>query len=960
MKNRILFWSLLAMSCASLGAAQRPNILVVLVDDMGWSDIGPYGGEIHTPTLSTLATNGLRFRHFYNEARCSPTRIALMTGLHMQSAGVDPNASLPNLRTDNNVTIPELLATNGYRTYFSGKWHLGVRVDGRDPVSRGFQQAFGQGVNADGAGGDYWGDGEVYGFVSSNGEITATNYPPGGFYKTDANTDYVLKYLDHHFGKHDGAPFFIYLAHNAPHFRLQAPLDYINKYTDAGDTNNPADADLYRYEDGWDLTRQRRFARQMTNGVLEAQYRLSPKDYENVGKLDIPDWTALAADRQADLARRMAVYAAMVHKVDESIGRIVARLQAEGALDNTLIFFFSDNGGNSEGGLYGRTGDQNNAAPLTGAALETMGLSGGALLHLGGGWANVNNTPLRFFKHHTHEGGCRTPLIVHWPNGMPGQVKGKWTNERGHAIDIMATILDLTGIPYPAEFEGHPVLPLAGTSLLPALRGGRLAARDLFIEHERNRAMFRGKYKLVSKSFTQGGDDLSAHELELYNLETDPTELNTLGFYDTALMSNMITSWNAWTASLPGLNTNRAVSPISVDASQFAMPSGNELFYDTFSRPDALDVDAAREGMSGTLAGMGLAPVNSVYFQGFGSNRTRIVNQRLRMAISSAGMSENGLMINFVGPEITKAGGFSVEVTITEINSVTSEPADRYAGFGVGLNGAEAAAGADISNPNSFRGRADLTNGLADFFVDLDLAGNVKVWSKGHLLETVPVGKTSGTVLASFRLASGFAAGGAVEARVFFDGVLLDINSADASSTSRTFTWDNTDANYLGLSVRATGYGELDNLIVRPLPLRNALSALHLLRSGLSGSESDLTSDPDLDGLDGFAEWLWGANPTVPDLALTSVSLAHHVATHQFILSHRRLAHADLLGVDYPIRATADLSLPRQSWIETTTTTIGATPLPDDARYEWVERALPRSLTDPVSALFFAAGGYLF
>lgn len=224
--KRIILHSLVLLLCSPLAAAERPNILVVLVDDMGWSDISPYGGEIHTPTLERLAENGLRFRHFYNEARCAPTRIALMTGLHMQTAGVDPNASLPNLRTDNNATIPELLGGSGYRTYFAGKWHLGTLANARDPISRGFQHAFGQGPNADGAGNDYWALGFTYNLVSSNNEITPTNYPPGTFYKTDADADYVLKFLDHHYAKQDGKPFFIYLACNAPHFRLQAPVEY--------------------------------------------------------------------------------------------------------------------------------------------------------------------------------------------------------------------------------------------------------------------------------------------------------------------------------------------------------------------------------------------------------------------------------------------------------------------------------------------------------------------------------------------------------------------------------------------------------------------------------------------------------------------------------------------------------------------------------------------------------------
>ena len=238
--HRFLLLSILVMlhALVSEAAPARPNILVVLVDDMGWADIASYGGEIHTPTLDTLAANGLRFRHFHNEARCAPTRNALMTGLHMQTASVDPNASLPAMRTDNNVTIPELLGTIGYRTYFTGKWHLG-NTAAKSPTSRGFQQAYGHGSLAAGAGGSYW-DTNLLKFVSPNGEISPIVYDGSDvdatmpYYKVDAVTDYLMKYLDHHYGKGDDAPFFVYLAYNAPHFRLQARKEVINLYTDVG------------------------------------------------------------------------------------------------------------------------------------------------------------------------------------------------------------------------------------------------------------------------------------------------------------------------------------------------------------------------------------------------------------------------------------------------------------------------------------------------------------------------------------------------------------------------------------------------------------------------------------------------------------------------------------------------------------------------------------------------------
>jgi hypothetical protein len=349
---------------------------------------------------------------------------------------------------------------------------------------------------------------------------------------------------------------------------------------------------------------------------------------------------------------------------------------------------------------------------------------------------------------------------------------------------------------------------------------------------------------------------------------------------------------------------------------------------------------------------MNLVPLNDIYFQGFGSNRHQIANGRLRMAVSSAGMSENGLMMNFVGPDITNAGGFSVELTVTEINSPTTQPQDRYAGFGVGLTRAEAAAGADIANPGSFRGRADLTNGLADCFVELDITGSVKLWCKGSLLETVPVGQTNGTLLASFKLGAGFAAGDAVEVNVFFNGELLDMNSADPAATSRTFTWEHDQANYLCLSARAISYCDMDNLVVRLLPLQSALSAQHAQANGVYGSDTDSEADVDGDGLDTSTEWLWGTNPALPDASLAAVQLSYDANAASFVLGHRRLRHEALLGVSYTARYSPDLAAPRASWSQVATTTRGTAPLPDHPQHEWVERVLPRTLTDPSPRLF--------
>ena len=368
-----------------------PNVVVVLADDLGFSDLGCYGGEIPTPNLDSLAAGGLRFRNFYNTARCSTTRCSLLTGLYSHQVASDPSQALPNLRNDNNVTIAELLGANGYRTYMAGKWHLGGGALASE--SRGFQHVW-RFASATAHSADCWNT-NAYTLISQNGEIANRTYAPGTFYQTDAIGDYSVDYVNHHLSQGDGKPFFLYMAFGAPHFPIQAPKAWV-------DTNVTA------YAAGWDSVRYQRYTNMLAKGVVDARHPLSPRGGTAAHQAEpieeIPAWNTLAADRQADLTRRMAIYAAMTRKVDYNIGRIVELLRQQGQLDNTVILVMSDNGGNHEGGRFGQTGGVVNAAPLTGTALDNMGLSGEPNIHIGGGWANVNNTPFRISKHYNHEG----------------------------------------------------------------------------------------------------------------------------------------------------------------------------------------------------------------------------------------------------------------------------------------------------------------------------------------------------------------------------------------------------------------------------------------------------------------------------------------------------------------------------------------------------------------------------
>ena len=564
--------------------AAKPNVVLILADDQGFSDWSCYGSEIPTPNLDRLAKEGLRFRQFYNGARCSPTRCSILTGLYPQQAAVDPAQALPNLNTANNITIAELLKANGYRTCMSGKWHLGD-ITARLPESRGFDEVW-RYANGNAHSADTWNI-NLYQLVSPDGAITNRTYAPGEFYQPDSIGDYCIDFLNNNAAHADGKPFFMYVAFGSAHFPIQAPKAMV-------DTNDPV------YQKGWDAIRHERYTNMLAKGVIGPNYALSPNEgtapWSNVPSEEIPAWNTLPADRRADLARRMAIYASMIERMDANIGRILDRLRELGQLDNTLIIALSDNGGNHEGGLFGATGGTSNASPLTGSALDYMGLSGQPIIYLGGGWAHVSDTPLRLYKHFDHEGGIRTPMIIHWPDGVTRT--NQWENQPGHIIDIMATVVDATGVTYPTQYNGHQVLPMEGRSLKPLFTTTNEVSRALGFEHEGNRAWISGSWKLVTKNFASLDGSSAADKLELYNLSNDPVELTNLAAAQPGRLLQMVTNWNNWAAhvGVPTarfINVGTALPPVS------PATNANDLFVDTFDRDDDTNADAGFTGMLG-------------------------------------------------------------------------------------------------------------------------------------------------------------------------------------------------------------------------------------------------------------------------------------------------------------------------------------------------------------------------
>lgn len=506
----------------------KPNILLILNDDMGFSDIGCYGGEIETPNLDRLAANGLRYSQFYNTARCSPSRASLLTGLHPHQTGIGiltystgPEGYAGNLNR-RCVTIAEVLRKAGYGTYLSGKWHVaGNLTEPTDawPLQRGFDKFWGTII---GAGSFYNPNTLTSG--NDNAEHEAETDP--SFFYTDAISDHAVDFIrDHHKQKPD-APFFQYVAYTAPHWPLHAHEEDIAKYKG-------------RFDAGWDKLREERLARLVASGIIHPSWKLTDRDPTQ------PPWTD--AEHREWLLRCMEVYAAQIDRMDQGIGRILAALEETGRLEDTLVIFMSDNGACAEDIPDGVT-----AAELVSLMIAKENTRDGRPVRFGNdpslmpgaedtyqsygtAWANLSNTPFRLYKHWIHEGGIATPLILHWPKGIPA--RDELRHHPGQLPDIMATILDITGADYPSKFDGNDILPCEGESLQPSFAADNPERGPLFWEHEGNAAVRIGKWKLVCKY---------PGPWELFDMEADRTEMSDLAAQDPERVRDMAARYEEW------------------------------------------------------------------------------------------------------------------------------------------------------------------------------------------------------------------------------------------------------------------------------------------------------------------------------------------------------------------------------------------------------------------------------
>ena len=519
---------------------ERPNIILIMADDLGYSDIGCLGGEITTPNIDYLADNGLRFRQFYNTSRCCPTRASLLTGLYNHQAGIGEmttDRNEPGYRgfiSQNTITLAEVLKEAGYHTGMVGKWHVSNTIEQKDkeaqmrwlnhkeehplfsplnqyPTSRGFEKYYG----------NIWGVVDFFDpFSLVNGTTPVANVP-SNYYHTDAISDTAVSYI-HEFSKED-KPFFIYVAETAPHWPLHALPEDIKKYENT-------------YKVGWDAIRENRYKKMVSIGLIDSSKApLSTRWQSDLKWENNPD-------KEWD-ARAMTVHAAMIDRMDQGIGRIIKALNEAGKLENTLIFFLSDNGASPEvaaqyGPGFDRPNETRNGQKISYPVKKDV-LPGDetSFASIGPRWANVSNTPYQFAKAESYEGGIRTPLVAFWPEGITAK-KGSFSNRIGHVMDFMATIVELSKAKYPSTYKGNAIKPLQGKSFAPAFVSKNTEGHEaIFNEH------FGAKY------VRHEGWKLVAHPREswhLYKIDDDETELNDLSKQHPDIVQMLDEMWQEW------------------------------------------------------------------------------------------------------------------------------------------------------------------------------------------------------------------------------------------------------------------------------------------------------------------------------------------------------------------------------------------------------------------------------
>ena len=519
LKHPFLLLNLLACAGVCFADDTRPNIVLIMADDMGYSDVGCYGGEINTPNIDGLANDGLRFTQFYNTGRCCPTRASLMTGLYPHEAGLghmvygDKGPGYHPFLNKQCVTIAGVLRDAGYRTMMTGKWHVGHK-QGQWPTDRGFEHFYGIHIHVD----SYFkvlGGCPVYHnnrlAIAPTADPENTLHPDQEWYTTDVFTDWSLKFLDE--AKDDNRPFFLYTAYNSPHWPLEAPDENIVRYKG-------------KYDTGWDVLRKQKLERMKALGLLSPETALSPSN--------CPAWDSVSTEDQRELAFRREIYAAQIERMDQNIGRIVAKLRELGKLEDTLLLFLSDNGCCAEGGMFGYQWKKNTRDNF-GRWRKQSGRSSST----GEAWSNASNAPFRLHKRWVHEGGIATPLIAHWPKVITEG--GELSHQVGHVIDVMATCVDVAGADYPTSVNGESIKPLSGRSFLPNLKDRTVKSdRTLFWEHETHAAIRKGDWKLVTLNGTK------ADAWELYKLEQVRTETDDLAQQKPAMVKQLAEEWTQW------------------------------------------------------------------------------------------------------------------------------------------------------------------------------------------------------------------------------------------------------------------------------------------------------------------------------------------------------------------------------------------------------------------------------